>query len=663
MAGWCVFPTVKTNHTHMTRLLENAMGYLNPKHGLFDGLSGYPSEGWNDDPKSGLRLRGFTQLTAIGAWMELLAEVGAGYADSPYLSRADALCRLEQVVDSLLADQSNPRLSDRGLLCNFMGFEPWGRVAPLASVVRKEEFYEAFGAVEGEVIWQALKRRGWLKAWQGDTGAEVIRESKYGTDGFNGELAVHDEAGKRGKIMAILDRKVVQIIYGDNANLAASAAKAKGALLDLALRDKPVVRRIRQKLESFIEAQRPGYEFLYDAKRGLFRFGWNASDRQYVGWAVDGGEWNVGYSDYLVNEFRGPTQFVVMRYGLPVDALRNLGFWMKSRMMATGEQVFTLSPWEGSAFQALGLSLFMSELSVPRWRVILENAVRVNLDYSRTYKLPGFLSESYTGSGIEYSGRVGVPDISVDSKSRFTNSPSIYALGVAYSILPDEVEGFLAERWTEVATLFTPHGPWEGYAMDSGKPIECQTAAHVMSLILGGIGRGSVDMVRYLKSHGLTQDWQRVYPCGEGVDLLGAGAQAVVWSPDGGGIQGEGGEGGYRLWCKGRKKGAITWTFPGRGDGLSPANGELIIRYRNAAGAVGATLSFEDRVTGSRNVANRIAFKFVETGDEEAELRIPLPATPGLTGIREIVMIGDPETDKGIDLAIREFRVASVVDQ
>jgi hypothetical protein len=89
----------------------------------------------------------------------------------------------------------------------------------------------------------------------------------------------------------------------------------------------------------------------------------------------------------------------------------------------------------------------------------------------------------------------------------------------------------------------------------------------------------------------------------------------------------------------------------------------LIIRYRNAAGAVGATLSFEDRVTGSRNVANRIAFKFVETGDEEAELRIPLPATPGLTGIREIVMIGDPETDKGTDLAIREFRVASVVDQ
>jgi hypothetical protein len=86
----------------------------------------------------------------------------------------------------------------------------------------------------------------------------------------------------------------------------------------------------------------------------------------------------------------------------------------------------------------------------------------------------------------------------------------------------------------------------------------------------------------------------------------------------------------------------------------------MVIRYRNDGAAVDATLSFEDRVSGSRNVANRIALRFAETGDSGDEIRIPLPATPGLAGVREIVLIGSPETDRGIDLVFRELGVVSV---
>lgn len=651
----CVFPTVNARHTHMTRLLANAMEYLRPEHGLIEPKSGYPREGWNDDPKTGLRLRGFTQLTAIGAWMELLAQVAGGYADSPYVSRAEALVRLEHLTDSLLADQRDPQLSDRGLLCNFMGFGAKGREAPLASVASKSEFREAFGPVEGEAVWRALSQRGWLKAWQGDEGADIVREGDYGEGGFTGELAVYDRAEMRARILAILDRRVLQIIYGDNANLAASVAKTQGALMDPGVRDTATAGRIREKLEFFIEAQRPGYEYLYDAKRGLFRFGWNASDRRFVGWAVDGGEWQAGYSDYLVNEFRGPTQFVVIRYGMPLDALRNLGFWIKGRITEGGRHVFTLAPWEGSAFQAFGLSLFMRELTVPGWRAVLENAVRINLDYSRQHRLPGFLTESYTGNGIEYTGRAGVPELAVDPKPRVTNAPSLYTVGVAYSILPEEVEQFLGEQWSGISGLFTRHGPWEGVRVDTGERVECQTAAHVMSLILGGIGRGSVAMSRYLDERGFAGDWARVYPWGERVDLLGVEAKAVVWSPGGGGIQGQAVKGAYRLWGAPGKKGAITWTFPGRLGGVSPSDGELRIRYCNNGSAVGATLAFEDRESGSRRVANLIAFRFENTGAAEAELRIPLPATPGLTGIREVVLIGSPDPEKGIDLMLREL--------
>ena len=57
---------------------------------MTDASSGYPVEGWNQDPQKGLFLRSFTQLTATGESLELLANVVAGYADTPSLSREQA---------------------------------------------------------------------------------------------------------------------------------------------------------------------------------------------------------------------------------------------------------------------------------------------------------------------------------------------------------------------------------------------------------------------------------------------------------------------------------------------------------------------------------------------------------------------------------------------
>jgi hypothetical protein len=115
------------------------------------------------------------------------------------------------------------------------------------------------------------------------------------------------------------------------------------------------------------------------------------------------------------------------------------------------------------------------------------------------------------------------------------------------------------------------------------------------------------------------------------------------------------------LWGAPGKKGAITWTFPGRAGGVSPSDGELRLRYSNAGSAVGATLAFEDRVSGNRSVANVIAFRFETTGAAEAELRIPLPATPGLTGIRQVVLIASPESEKGVDLMFRELCITPYI--
>ena len=64
----------------MRELLANAMRYVAPENRMVDPVSGYPFEGWNQDPARGLFLRSFTQLTAIGQYMELLANIVAGAA-------------------------------------------------------------------------------------------------------------------------------------------------------------------------------------------------------------------------------------------------------------------------------------------------------------------------------------------------------------------------------------------------------------------------------------------------------------------------------------------------------------------------------------------------------------------------------------------------------
>ena len=126
---------VAPEDTHAQKLVANAFHFIDPAHGLIDPASGYPAEGWNQDPKRGLFLHAFTQLTAIGERVELLACIAAGQADNPYLSHEQALAELEKIVKSLRADQVDPTLSDRGLLCNFLAFEGDRRLGPLTTSV------------------------------------------------------------------------------------------------------------------------------------------------------------------------------------------------------------------------------------------------------------------------------------------------------------------------------------------------------------------------------------------------------------------------------------------------------------------------------------------------------------------------------------------------
>ncbi len=144
---------------------------------------------------------------------------------SPVSKPLDQLTRL---VGSLRRDQQNPELGAKGLLVNFLDLATGKRLGPLSSDVEKPTLIEPFGPERGEALWNALKAKGWIVPRNDDRQAAIVRGAEFGLTHFKGPLAPFgDEATKR-KVMEILDRRVVMVVFGDNANLSASVAKTIG---------------------------------------------------------------------------------------------------------------------------------------------------------------------------------------------------------------------------------------------------------------------------------------------------------------------------------------------------------------------------------------------------------------------------------------------------
>ena len=649
------FPKVDPSHTHTRLLLENTLRYAAPANVMTDPASGYPFEGWNQEPKKGLYLRSFTQLTAIGEWLELMANIAAGYADNPYVSRNEAKTRLTQIVGSLRHDQQDPRVSAEGLLANFLGFDNLQRMPPLSEIIEKQKFIDAFGEETAAAIWKALREKGWIVPRHDDKEADIKRRGQYGANYFDGPLAPFADKTVKAQIMVLLDRRVVQIVFGDNANLSASVAKAMGALLRPEIRDDPAIGALRSEMELFQENQQAGYAHLFDAKTGTFVFGWDATRDRLFGWEDAAGNYTVGRMNYLVNEFRGPLMFVALRHGFPAATVANAGFTIKPFRTQSGADIYTLATWEGSAFQSSGLTLFMQELENAGWRKNLENAVDIELDYAARNQLPGFLSEAYSGQGVEYTGRIGIPDIAIAEEPRITNAPSLYTLGAASQIAPDRIERFLEMNWPAISRLFTKHGPWEGFDTRRRTAIKYQTTAHTLALILGGIGSAPDNMRRYLEFKGLNDKLFSWYAPGSAVDFLSPETKIVPWTTDGSPIHFSRDENSFRIEDHPLRNGRVTLTVPQAG-GVDLSGGRLIIHYRASTLIEQAIITLK-RVEGGPYVpqqfANEIHVRFAATPAGEAEISIPLPATPGLAGTKELVIaFGKGNEQATVDLTI-----------
>lgn len=650
------YPNMSPDHRYMHLLLENAFQYVNPAHEIIDPVSGYPVEGWNQEPGNGLFLRSFTQLTAIGAWAELLANIAAGYAQNPYISKSSALSKLSLAMETLLKDQRDPALAAKGLLVNFIGLDGGKRIGPLLETIERSQFTDAFGDQQGSAIWSAILEKGWIQEQDNGRKGSIRRGAGYGLDHFDGVLAPYSGWSLRSDIMALLDQRAVTIIFGDNANLTAALARAAGALLRPEIREDSDAIAVRAQIERFIDAQKAGYAHLYDPGSGTFVFGWDVVEDRFVGWGDGAGNWVTGQMNYFINEFRGPWMFVVLRYDLPVDAIRNAGFKIKPYQYTDGRQSYALAAWDGSAFQLLGLSLFMQEMDNPAWRHSLETLLDVELDFSNRHGLPGFLSESYSGHGTQYTGAIGIPDIAVTDGALNTQAPSLYTLGSAYMIDPEKVERFLQAHWPMISVLFTEHGPWEGWNLSTHQVIPYQTTAHTLSLILGGVNSAQDNMRRYLQDKQLFGRLATLYEPGDRVDLLAEEHQVLPWSSDERAVSFSCDQDPCRFSSELKGAGGLAFVVSD-GEGISLSNGRMRIRYGSQTGMQDAVISFK-RARGDRlappAIPIEIFVRFKQTQGDEIE--IVLPATPALHAISEIGLtfrVGGQPTP--VDLSISAF--------
>ena len=302
-------------------LLDNAMRYVAPENQMVDPVSGYPFEGWNQDPTQGLFLRSFTQLTAIGQCMELLANVAAGHADTPVpLPRAGPGRACPPGQEPAPGPARPARSAPRACSATSSTWPPASGSARWPSDVEKHEVPRRVRPREGRGDLEGPRRPRAGSSRATTTARPTITRDRPSTAGTTSTARSPRSAttATKQKIMAILDQRVVMIVFGDNANLSASAAKTIGALLHPAIKDRPeVVAAPRASSSSSSTTSARATPSCTTPKAGLFYFGWDATRDRLFGWDDLQGNWVTGHVDYLVNEFRGPATFVVARFGLP----------------------------------------------------------------------------------------------------------------------------------------------------------------------------------------------------------------------------------------------------------------------------------------------------------------------------------------------------------
>jgi hypothetical protein len=254
---------------------------------------------------------------------------------------------------------------------------------------------------------------------------------------------------------------------------------------------------------------------------------------------------------------------------------------------------------------------------------------------------------------------LGLPDLAVSQEARQTTAPSLYTLGTAYQIAPEKVGEFVRQHDAVISSLFTDHGPWEGYEVDRQEAIEFQTAAHTLSLILGGLGHGPVNMQRYLQANDLSERVNALYHYGSPQNLLATDMGITPWASDGAPISATREGDALALRSESAGMSGVVFTMPG-GTPVSLAGGILTIRYQTARNIENILIIPKGpRQLPAGVIPIEIQTRFAATS--LGVLRIPLPPTASLSEIQRVELNLQGEgPEKPHIFILREFSFSAM---
>ena len=121
--------------------------------------------------------------------------------------------------------------------------------------------------------------------------------------------------------------------------------------------------------------------------------------------------------------------------------------------------------------------------------------------------------------------------------------------------------------------------------------------------------------------------------------------------------------GGFRVRTEKQGEAGIAFV-PHAPEGVNLSGGLLSLRYRSTTPLEKAIITLKpvvDSPAVERLIPTEIFTRFAATDGREVEVQIPLPATPGLSRIKELVITFGPETKgKPIDLTITHLAVSPI---
>ncbi|OGX11172.1 MAG: hypothetical protein A2351_02880 [Omnitrophica bacterium RIFOXYB12_FULL_50_7] len=397
-----------------------------------------------------------------------------------------------------------------------------------------------------------------------------------------------------------------QVVLGDNTNLSAALGAVIGALLDPVLVNDATAQAIRTQIESFLDAQKAGYDLLYDSAKGQFRDGMYIlanpnSPPSYM----------PGYQDSFGSEFRAGTEFLMLRFNYADSVYSQLVTDIVHYSTQAGSDLYVAKTWDGGAFQMLWPTLLMPETDIPALSQILQNFVTAALDFSNKNNLPGFLSASYCSSG--YCSTAGIDQLSMNTVVQNERATSLYTLGAAHMIKPLEVEQFLDNILKQYPSLLTSHGLWEGYDKNTSQIVQEQIVTNVATFVLGMAGTGPLNMTRYLQSRNLWARFQTVTSQQAAPMNVLASATGGPWNWSGSGRY-------YR-------------AYQFASSNLNLAGRRIIIKYKSTAALSGIFIELK---RGS-SIASKLYLDFLNTNNTEQTITIDIPPLSGFSGLYEMV--------------------------